>query len=353
MQLRNLAIVAAVVALAGFALVDALRGPRSPTSPRSPTVETTTAARDAVTGRERFRATRAPGSLVFLEGEKCRLRRVVASSGSELPLPPVETACRIWAPRRGVRIAYRLPGLVGEAVAFQFFDLNHPRRRLAGFRALFGVVAWSPDGQRAAWCAGPTLGFDYELGGRLDEVAGCPREYAPDGTVLVVAGNRIVAGDRTVVAAGGPIGALHRGSDGSLAALAGDRIEVFRQGRLVRERRLRSQAIGAPLAFSPDNCAVLAFRPGLVALIDLGCFRGRDAVVTVSPDNCVDRAVAMNSRCARYPAPHAFRGHAAAWSPDGRWVAVAEGDAIAFHRVVGRYSVVRWPVVAADLAWLA
>ncbi|MBD0290563.1 MAG: PD40 domain-containing protein [Thermoleophilia bacterium] len=352
MQLRNLLIVGAVVALAGFALADALLGTRPSSSPRAPTAAATTGARATQARLQRFPATRAPGSVVFVDGAGCRLRQVVASSGSELPLPPVETACRIWAPRRGVRIAYRLPGIVGEAVAFQFLDLNHPRQRLGGWRALYGSIAWSPDGQRAAWCAGPTFGFDHELGGRLTEVEGCPREYGRDGTVLVVSGSRILGGHRLLVETGGRIGALHRGSDGSLAALVDDRIEVFRGSRLVRERRLRPGA-GSPLVFSPDNCAVLAFRDGTAALLDLGCFRGRDAVVTVSPDNCVDRSSAVTSLCARYPVPRAFAGHAGAWSPDGRWIALAEGDAIAFHRVVGRYAAVRWRVSAADLAWLA
>jgi hypothetical protein len=75
-------------------------------------------------------------------------------------------------------------------------------------------------------------------------------------------------------------------------------------------------------------------------------------VVTVSTDNCINRREGPNAKCARYPAPRTFEGSAAAWSPDGRWLVVAEPTAISFHRLVGGYRVVRWPAQAADLAWV-
>ena len=45
-----------------------------------------------------------------------------------------------------------------------------------------------------------------------------------------------------------------------------------------------------------------------------------------------------------------FRG-AAAWSPDGRWIAVAEPQTVAFYRVVGPREVIRWSIAAAQIAW--
>ena len=64
----------------------------------------------------------------------------------------------------------------------------------------------------------------------------------------------------------------------------------------------------------------------LVRLIDLGCFRGR--------------------------APLTFNGVYADWSPDGKWIAVAEPDAVVFYRVVGSPVGVRWNVAVGQLAWL-
>lgn len=85
---------------------------------------------------------------------------------------------------------------------------------------------------------------------------------------------------------------------------------------------------GRPLVLAPDNCAALVVHAELVALLDLGCFAGEDTE------------------------PRPFVGHAAAWSPDGDWIAVAEGQTVAFHRVVGKSRFVRWNVEARDLAWL-
>ena len=78
---------------------------------------------------------------------------------------------------------------------------------------------------------------------------------------------------------------------------------------------------------APDNCAALSVSGDVVRLIDLGCFQGR--------------------------APRTFKGVYADWSPNGKWIAVAEPDAVVFHRVVGREASVRWDVVAGQLAWLS
>lgn len=78
---------------------------------------------------------------------------------------------------------------------------------------------------------------------------------------------------------------------------------------------------------APDNCAALSVAGEVVHLDDLGCFQGR--------------------------APQTFRGLSADWSPNGKWIAVAEPDAVVFHRVVGGEASVRWNVVAGQLAWLS
>jgi WD40-like Beta Propeller Repeat len=356
MSLRDLLIVGAIVLLAGLAAADALvRGggnasTQAVSGARSATFDESPLERRR---RERFARTRAPGSVLFLDGPTCRLRQVVAASGAELPLPEVETGCELWAPPRGVRVAYRIGPSVSESIPFRFLDLNHVREDLGGFRALFGRISWSADGQRAAWCESRARGFDYDVGRELRRTRGCPRAYAADGEPLFVQGARVLSSRRELLRATGPVWALHRGDDGSFAVLvAGNRVERYERGRLVGARPLRLGVGAARISFARDNCALLAVRGGIVALVDLGCFRGRDAVTTVSPDNCVNRAFATKSECARYPTPRAFEGSAAAWSPDGQWIAVAEPRALAFHRVVGRYTVVRWRAHPRAVAWL-
>ncbi|HWB57575.1 MAG TPA: hypothetical protein VG479_11630 [Gaiellaceae bacterium] len=80
-------------------------------------------------------------------------------------------------------------------------------------------------------------------------------------------------------------------------------------------------------ALAPDNCAALSVAGDVVHLDDLGCFQGR--------------------------APQTFHGLYADWSPNGKWIVVAEPDAVVFHRVVGPEASVRWNVVAGQLAWLS
>jgi WD40-like Beta Propeller Repeat len=359
LKLRDLLIVGALVLLGGLAAADTFLGGDSP-SPKGADSDRRTTTEDrssTIPLRERFPPVRTPGIVLFLDGERCRLRQAAASSGDELPLEPINTACDLWAPTRGVRIAYRVGGSVAESVPFRFLDLNHTRVDLGGWRALFGEIAWSPDGQRAAWCETTEVGFDYEVGSRDGPLVtrGCPREYTGEGVPVFLSGRRVLAGEppELLFAATGRVSLVHRGSDGSYAVLVdGKRIERYEGSRLSHVRPVRPSVVGSRLEFSPDNCAVLANREGVVALVDLGCFRGADAVTTVSPDNCVNRSEATKSECARYPAPHAFEGTAAAWSPNGEWIAVAQANALAFHRVVGRYRVIRWPAEPHAVAWL-
>ena len=356
MRIRDLLIVGAIVLLAGFAAADALLdgGP----TPPSEAVSRTRAEPDETRGRERpererFPRTRAPGTIVFLDGRDCRVRQVVAGSGDELPLPEIGTACELWAPPRGVRVAIAVGPAGRDSVPFRFLDLNHPLEELGGSQAFIGRIVWNGDGRRAAWCRSLARGFDYDVGGELRRVQGCPSEYSAADEPLFVQGARVVSAAGEVLKATGAVTAVHRGEDGSLAVLVdGNRVERYEGGRLVAAHPVQRSIAAARLTFSRDNCALLAARAGVVAVVDLGCFRGRDAVTTVSPDNCVDRASAATLECARSPAPRAFEGSEAAWSPDGAWVAVAEPRAIAFHRVVGRYAVIRWPAQPRAVAWL-
>ena len=105
----------------------------------------------------------------------------------------------------------------------------------------------------------------------------------------------------------------------------GRRVDRYEDGRLVGrgEPPLPGPTTpprSGPAKLAPDNCAALSVSGDVVRLIDLGCFQGG--------------------------APRWFKGVYADWSPDGKWIAVAEPDAVVFHRVVGGEASVRWDVVA-------
>ena len=147
-------------------------------------------------------------------------------------------------------------------------------------------------------------------------------------TATVKDGRQILIGRRPLLKARGFVWNLAWGVDGSLAVnVNGRRVDRYESDRLVGAMILPPSARNRPIDFAPDNCAALAAEVDVVRLIDLGCFRGRPSL--------------------------AFEGADAAWSPDGEWIAVAEPDAIVFHRVVGREVTVRWDVAATQLAWLS
>ena len=356
MTFRDLAIVGAVVVLGGFAVADAFRA----NGGESPREAGTTATSERRTSERRgsvpetFAAVRAPGSLVFTDADDCRLREVSVATGTEFPLPPIATSCELWAPPAGERLAYGLGGSFGPAVPFRFVDLNHVRRDLGAFQALRGIIAWSGDGQRAGWCDHSGKGFDYELGRELRRVRGCPRAYAPDSRPISNDGSFLRGHRGRVFRSSGHVDLASFGRDGSLALLVdGERFERWQDGR-----RTASTPLPAPLAgrlpiLSPDNCAALFQLGPSIHLVELACFRGRNSFTNVSPDNCLDRRRVTIARCARFRSPRTFVGTAAAWSPDGRWLAVAADEGtVLFHRVVGRYDVVRWDASARALAWL-
>ncbi|MBA2536235.1 MAG: hypothetical protein H0V20_02225 [Actinobacteria bacterium] len=338
MKPRDLAIVAAVVLIGGLAAVDALRsGAGSDTGGRSTTRadgdrqvygDTATASID---GNARgFPSVAAPGSLVFTDAhDRCRLREVSVGTGIEFPLPRIETTCQIWPAPTGARVAYGLPASALESVPsvtpFRLVDLNHTARDLGEFEARLDLVVWSADGQRAGWCEADRRGFDYEVGGELTSVALCPRGYTPGGTVASIEGRRIVARTRTVFTASGDIDYFSWGEDGSLALLLdGQRLERRRGERLLQSAEIPQLARGLTPIMAPDNCgALFPVAGGVVDVVNL----------------CLEEDFDF------------FRGTAAAWSPDRRWVAVADDDEIVFYRVDGEIGVLRWSVTASTVAW--
>ena len=159
----------------------------------------------------------------------------------------------------------------------------------------------------------------------------CPATYTPDDRIAFAAGNRLLAGRRTLLRADGELTfADFTGANSTVVVVDGNRIEA-RDGSLLRYAlELPPRLVGVTPIVSPGGCSA-AFRPlerpGRIVVVDLGCAPGRS--------------------------PRTFFGRDAAWSPDGRWLAVAERKAIALHRLVGRARTIRWPAAAVHLAWRA
>jgi hypothetical protein len=270
----------------------------------------------------------ASGLFVFNVPGGCELRAVDLRSGRMLHIPRMETNCELYAPRVGTRVAYSVPDDWGTSKRhFSILDLEHPRASFGDYLGDWNPT-WSPDGSTLAWCDGRS-GFELSRGQRPKRLHRCPLAYDPSGALASVNDRQeIVVGGRPLLRARRPVWQLAWGIDGSLAVLVeGCRIDRYEGGRLVGAASVRSAPYCPTLDLAPDNCAALSVAGEVVHLDDLGCFRGR--------------------------APQTFKGLWADWSPDGKWIAVAEPDAVVFHRVVGGEASVRWDVAAGQLAWLS
>ena len=352
----NLAIVAAVVALGAVALTDALRG-RTTTEEaqdgRAATAATTDEREASATTVEegqdgqtpttttdegeasvlRLPGGAASGLLAFTVPGGCELRAIDLHSGRMLRIPRLETNCELYAPRVGTRVAYSVHDDWGSAKRhFSILDLEHPRASFGDYLGDWNP-AWSPDGSRLAWCDTYRSGFELAGRQRPKRLHHCPWAYDPNGvTASVNDRQQIVIGGRPLLRARGPIWHFAWGVDGSLAILVdGRRVDRYEGRRLVGTASVPPSGpdgfLTIPGDLAPDNCAALSVSGDVVRLTDLGCFHGR--------------------------APRTFKGLYADWSPNGKWIAVAEPDAVVFHRVVGREASVRWDVVAGQLAWLS
>jgi hypothetical protein len=336
---RDFIVVAAVVLIAGFAAADAIRG-RAEESEKAPSTSRVLTTPTRLPGPQPQPEAPAgwplgvlQGSVVFTDADDCHVRVIGLAGGRERPLSRFAGDCRLWVPPVGSRIAYGLgPASADGSSPIKVADLAQPNRELGGFRALFGVVLWSPDGQRVAWCGRHRVGFDLEVGGAARRLPTCPVAYTPQSRIAYARGSRLNdEGRAQILHADGSITFAVFLADGSIVIeVNGRRLEVYGPDGARRARiDLSDEAQGRTPIVSPDGCAAM-FRQeqapvGGVQLIDLGCFRGI--------------------------APRFFQGRDAAWSPDGRWIAVAEPDSIIFHELVGGNFIARWPAQAVQLAW--
>jgi WD40 repeat protein len=332
-NLLSLAVIAAVVLIAGFAAADAIRG-----KPREPSAAPTTIP--IQTGPTRLPGPQpqaeAPtgwpqgvlrGTLTFADANTCRIRVIGLAGGRERPVARFTSDCQLWAPPVGPRLAYGLGPSSGDGLEpFRLADLQSPNLELGGYRALFGVIVWSQDGQHVAWCGRRRTGFDLEIGGPSQRLPRCPVSFTRDNEVAYAVGDKIIVGDRTLYTASGGITYASFGQDGSLAAVVdGEKIERWDGSALITTTKIPPGYQGLTPTFRYDNCGALFAQGGGVQIFDLGCKPGLPT--------------------------RSFPGVSATWSPDGAWIAVSSGQSITFYRVVGTRLAIDWPAGASDMVW--
>ena len=226
----------------------------------------------------------------------------------------------------GSRVAYGLGASSQDGLhPFRIADLALPNHELGGYRALFGVVIWSDDAQRVAWCGRSRIGFDLEIGGPATRLPRCPVAYTRGNEIAYAVSNQVLVGDRVVLTADGGITYAKFGSDGSLAVVVdGEKLERW-DGSSLTTTKIPPGYQGITPILRGDNCAALLPIRQAVQLLDLGCKPGLTNL--------------------------SFAGTTAAWSPDGTWIATSNGVEIEFHRVVGGGLDITWPAAAAQMVW--
>ena len=337
MKGRDLLILLAVVLVGGFAVADALRsGDGSERSSERPTTTNPTATTSVVQppdedlGQARFpQVNGAGGALVLTETGSCAVREFDLPTGLEFRNVVARSTCQLWAAPVTAKVAVGIGEPIGDAVPFRFIDLARPGRNLGNSEAAFGFLIWSEDGQRAAWCNRRLVAIDLEFRGPRRLLPECPAAFTPEHEVAFASGADLVVAGRTVLTASGGITNVHYATDdsGSVAVVVeGRRIERYVGGRLTDALDLRERFQGRLPALSPDNCSA-AFRfEDRIRILDVGCsFLG--------------------------PSGSLFPGHAAAWSPDGRWLAVGGATELTFYDLAGRADTVTWPVGAVEIEW--
>jgi hypothetical protein len=344
MRPRDIALVSAVLLVGGFAAADALH--QEPAPSRSPTVRPTSSP---TTNREpepiRIETVRGArrgilsGRLLFSD-EACRVHELDLRRGRLSPYAPMQSTCSITAPPGGARplAALALPSPRRDVLPFRVVDLAARDPDVVSFQARTRSVVWSPDGGRVAWCEPAGRGQELELGAQPSTLPGCPAAYTQDGRPAYVRGRRVLGeSGRTLFVAPAAVDALEFAPDGSVAAaVGGDLLIVYtpRENGSFREERRAALPPGLRhlrTVFSPTSCHA--------ALLS-GNFPPSPTVFVVDLRPCAESV-----------APATFSGRAAAWSPDGRWLAVAERRRVVVQPLFENQPAVALRIRATDLSW--
>jgi WD40 repeat protein len=344
---------ACVLGLAVAGTVDAVRGGEA---------EPPAAGASASPRGEELRGPLVPapgvlgGSLTVVVDAGCRVRTLDLAT---VILRAAGTAsCDLWAAPGG-GLAVVSAARQGSRFELWLAQLGESPSLILRLGPARGEPSWSSDGTLVAWCSlrGVTLVLDLRDDSER-EVPGCSPRFAPDGSLLTLPDRPVSS---AVLRDGRPVlraADLARGFGDSRPARVdvldvdqdtGGRLavsvasvgvgarrivlELWRDGRLVGTRPLPARvvpgvgALGELLRFSPTGA-------------ELAIGFARPAFGLMILDLRSDRVVREES-----PA----RGFA--WSPDGRWLAVATRQEIVIAGAVRTETAYVLPLTADALAW--
>ena len=316
----------------------------------------------------------APGSLegqlVFADASTCR---VAALDLKTLSLAEDErSSCRLWPSGTSDAAVLVADANQNDAGLYGIELGDVPGGREEASDAVLGTavgeVSWSQDGRWLAWCEPSGTASVISLtSGASRTVEGCAPVVADGGSVLTkvarVPADRLLRDGRVVLDREAMLGELGDSrltqidvlgfdvrADGLIAVAVEGRgpdtgptktVQLWLDGRLIGSLELDVQdsvpgmyghgRFGGLVRFSPD---------------------GRELAVSSShlAGNAGDYPlVLIDIRSRRVVAK--LRQHGFAWSPDGGWLAYAEGDRITVAASVRTEATYVIPIAVTDLAW--
>jgi hypothetical protein len=228
--LRSLLVIGLVVAVGAAAVVNAVLGGDSHEAARGDG-----AGGSALAGPDLPQPGALAGSLLFAS-DGCRLQMLDLAAVSLVPTV-LETSCSFWPSPTGEQAVVTLPGApADEAHDVWLARLGGGGELVRRLGTANGDAAWSPAGDRLAWCGedGSTVVAAAD-GTLLARVPGCRPRFTPEGRLLTAvdeAGERQLLSDgetllaedqlrRPLPPAAGPIQALgfDQRDDGLLAVV--------------------------------------------------------------------------------------------------------------------------------------
>jgi hypothetical protein len=327
---RDALLVAALAVVAAAAVADTVvRGSGEPAT------EARTRAEPRTPAPSPAEPDRPAGTLLYSDAA-CVVHELDLASRETVAVAPTAEGCYgLWAPAGGERFAYAVEAREEAGtrrVVLRVRERSGSSFDAGPFEARSSSVVTASDGT-VGWCR-PVRGGELYAWRTADLVRlpACPATLTPRGIPVYMAGRQILFGRAAVRTFDGPAPFLSVGGDGSLALVTRGRASLYRPADNPRP-------VGTVLvppfrdrpAFAPDNCAVaLPSQP-------------RD-----DPPSIRVRGLP----CQGAPRPWTFPGFDAAWSPDGRWIAVTDGVAVRVYSVGDpARDPIGLPVRAGHIAW--